>query len=127
MAGGRLVGVVAALAAMMTANAAAPGRPAVPGAPLAVPAAPAAPSAPAPGAPPVPAPALDPERPLAPPVGTPDINFVNELISQHQDAITTARAILATSKDPDLRRLAQQTIIEREREIARLRDWQQKR
>lgn len=80
-----------------------------------------APTAPGPASPPAaPAPTIAP----SPPHEAPDIQFVADLIGQHEDAIAKAKRIIASTDDPDLRALAEQTILQNEREIARLREWQ---
>lgn len=59
----------------------------------------------------------------APSSGNPDIDFARMMISHHQGAIDMARSELEHGKDAELRRMAQKTIEDQEREIAELKDW----
>jgi uncharacterized protein (DUF305 family) len=61
-----------------------------------------------------------------PETGNTDQDFVAMMIPHHQGAIDMARAELATGKDPDLRKLAEDIVKAQEREIQQMRDWQKK-
>ena len=45
------------------------------------------------------------------------------MIPHHQGAVDMARALLAHSKDPELRNLAQAILVEQANEIALMRAW----
>jgi len=57
----------------------------------------------------------------APFTGDPDKDFARLMIAHHQGAIDMAKAELRYGKDPRLKRLAQQIIVDQEREIAVMR------
>jgi uncharacterized protein (DUF305 family) len=61
-----------------------------------------------------------------PETGNTDQDFVAMMIPHHQGAIDMARAELATGKDPELRKLAEDIVKAQEREIQQMRDWQKK-
>lgn len=56
-----------------------------------------------------------------PPTGNVDRDFVNMMIPHHQGAIAMAVAELRYGKDPNLKRIAQEIIIEQQQEIAAMR------
>ena len=58
--------------------------------------------------------------------GVPDHDFVTMMIPHHQGAIDMARALLLSTKDPELRNLAQGIITEQENEIRVMRAWLQR-
>jgi Domain of unknown function (DUF305) len=62
----------------------------------------------------------------APMNGIPEHDFVTMMIPHHQGAIDMARALLLSTKDPELRNLAQGIITEQENEIRLMRAWLQR-
>jgi uncharacterized protein (DUF305 family) len=61
-----------------------------------------------------------------PQTGDPDQDFVAMMIPHHQGAIDMAKAELATGKDPEMRKLAEDIVKAQETEIMQMRAWQQK-
>ena len=59
----------------------------------------------------------------APHTGDPDRDFVTMMIPHHQGAIDMAKAILLYGKDPQMRRLAQEIIIDQQSEIQLMQLW----
>ena len=59
----------------------------------------------------------------APMNGLPEHDFVTMMIPHHQGAIDMARALLLTTKDPELRNLAQGIITEQQNEIRLMQAW----
>src|SRR6266404_6064746 len=59
----------------------------------------------------------------APYTGDPDRDFVTMMIPHHQGAIDMAKAILLYGKDPQMRRLAQEIIIDQQSEIQLMQLW----
>ena len=59
----------------------------------------------------------------APMNGAPEHDFVTMMIPHHQGAIDMAKALLLTTKDPELRNLAQGIITEQQNEIRLMRAW----
>ena len=59
----------------------------------------------------------------APMNGLPEHDFVTMMIPHHQGAIDMARAMLLTTKDPELRNLAQGIITEQQNEIRLMQVW----
>lgn len=57
------------------------------------------------------------------PTGDPDVDFVEGMIPHHQGAVAMAKTLLAHSKDPELRKLAEGIISAQEKEIAFMNDW----
>ena len=55
--------------------------------------------------------------------GVPEHDFVTMMIPHHQGAIDMARALLLTTKDPELRNLAQGIITEQQNEIRLMQAW----
>ena len=66
---------------------------------------------------------MDRRMRVAPMTGVPEHDFVAMMIPHHQGAIDMAKALLLTTKDPDLRNLAQGIITEQENEIRLMRAW----
>lgn len=56
----------------------------------------------------------------------PDQSFAAMLLPHHQGAIEMARAYLKSGKDPELRRMAQKTVTDQEKDSRELREWQAK-
>ncbi len=50
--------------------------------------------------------------------GDPDRDFATMMIGHHKGAITMARTQLASGKSPEMRALAEQVIVDQQREIA---------
>jgi len=59
----------------------------------------------------------------APMDGVPEHDFVTMMIPHHQGAIEMAGALLLTTKDPELRNLAQGIITEQQNEIRVMQAW----
>ena len=59
----------------------------------------------------------------APYTGVPDRDFVTMMIPHHQGAIDMAKALLLYGKDPQMRRLAQEIIIDQQSEIQLMQLW----
>ncbi len=59
----------------------------------------------------------------APMNGLPEHDFVTMMIPHHRGAIDMARALLLTTKDPELRNLAQGIITEQQNEILLMQGW----
>ena len=59
----------------------------------------------------------------APMNGLPEHDFMTMMIPHHQGAIDMARALLLTTKDPELRNLAQGIITEQQNEIRLMQAW----
>ena len=62
----------------------------------------------------------------APMNGAPEHDFVTMMMPHHQGAIDMARALLITTKDPELRNLAQGIITEQQNEIRLMQSWLQR-
>src|SRR6266478_9249691 len=63
----------------------------------------------------------------APYTGDPDRDFVTMMIPHHQGAIDMAKALLLYGKDPQMRRLAQEIIIDQQSEIQLMQLWLKQR
>lgn len=59
----------------------------------------------------------------APMNGIPEHDFVTMMMPHHQGAIDMAQALLLTTKDPELRNLAQGIITEQQNEIRLMQAW----
>lgn len=59
----------------------------------------------------------------APMNGVPEHDFVTMMIPHHQGAIDMAKAILLSTKDPEMRNLAQGIITEQQNEIRIMQAW----
>lgn len=53
-----------------------------------------------------------------------DKEFLDEMIVHHQGAVDMAKAVLATSKRPELIKLANDIISAQNKEITMMKDWQ---
>ena len=58
--------------------------------------------------------------------GNPDRDFLAGMIPHHQGAIDMAKALLLTTKDPELRNVAQGIITEQQNEINIMQAWLQR-
>jgi uncharacterized protein (DUF305 family) len=59
----------------------------------------------------------------APRNGDPDHDFVTMMIPHHQGAVDMAKALLLSTRDPELRNLAQGIITEQQNEIRLMQAW----
>lgn len=59
-------------------------------------------------------------------VGDADIDFMKQMRSHHQAAIDMAKVLLATGKDTETRKLAEEIIAAQEKEIATIDAWLKK-
>ena len=71
--------------------------------------------------------AMDYGMRTAPMNGIPEHDFVTMMIPHHQGAIDMARTLLLTTKDPELRNLAQGIITEQQNEIRLMQAWLQRK
>lgn len=62
----------------------------------------------------------------APMTGNPDRDFAAMMVPHHQGALDMARAYLQEGKDPEMRRMAEKTIQDQEKDIRDLREWMAK-
>jgi uncharacterized protein (DUF305 family) len=60
------------------------------------------------------------------PSGDPDKDFVAMMIPHHQGAIDMAKVELQYGKDPTLKTMAKMIVSAQEKEIKKMRDWQNK-
>jgi uncharacterized protein (DUF305 family) len=60
------------------------------------------------------------------PSGEPDNDFVAMMIPHHQGAIDMAKVELQYGKDPMLKAMAKMIVSAQEKEIKKMRDWQNK-
>lgn len=58
-----------------------------------------------------------------PMTGDADRDFVTMMIPHHQGAIDMAKAYLPASKDPKIKKMAQDVIKAQQKEIAEMREW----
>ena len=66
---------------------------------------------------------MDSDMRAAPMSGSAEHDFVTMMIPHHQAAIDMSAALLAQTKDPELRNLAQSIVTEQATEIALMRAW----
>ena len=66
---------------------------------------------------------MDKDMQSPPYTGDPDHDFATMMIPHHQGAIDMAKAVLLYGKDPQMRRLAQEIITDRQSEIQRMQLW----
>ena len=62
-----------------------------------------------------------------PMTGNPDRDFAAMMVPHHQGALDMARVYLQEGKDPEMRRMAEKTIQDQEKDINELREWMAKR
>lgn len=62
-----------------------------------------------------------------PMTGNPDRDFAAMMVPHHQGALDMARVYLREGKDPEMRRMAEKTIQDQEKDINELREWMAKR
>lgn len=62
-----------------------------------------------------------------PPSGNVDRDFAAMMIPHHQGAVDMAQAVLRYGRDPRMRRLAQEIIVEQQQEIAIMRQFLEQR
>lgn len=61
-----------------------------------------------------------------PMTGNPDRDFAAMMIPHHQGALDMSRVYLQEGKDPEMRRMAEKTIQDQEKDIRELREWMAK-
>jgi uncharacterized protein (DUF305 family) len=61
------------------------------------------------------------------PSGKPDVDFVRLMLPHHQGAVEMAKAELLYGTDPQMRRLAQEIVIEQQSEVQLMELWLQRR
>lgn len=69
---------------------------------------------------------MDRDMQAAPMNGHPDHDFVTMMLPHHQGAIDMAKAVLLSTKDPELRNLALGIIAEQQNEINVMQAWLQR-
>jgi len=69
---------------------------------------------------------MDRQMAAAPMIGNVDHDFASMMIPHHQGAIDMAKAELIYGKDPVMRRLAQEILVDQESEIDAMRLWLEK-
>ncbi len=62
----------------------------------------------------------------SPMTGNPDRDFAAMMVPHHQGALDMSRAYLQEGKDPEMRRMAEKTIQDQEKDIRELREWMAK-
>lgn len=62
----------------------------------------------------------------APMTGNPDRDFAAMMMPHHQGALDMASAYLQEGKDPEMRRMAERTIQDQQKDIEGLREWMAK-
>jgi uncharacterized protein (DUF305 family) len=70
---------------------------------------------------------MDREMAAAPMSGDVDRDFANMMLPHHQGAINMAKAELLYGKDPVMRRLAQEIIVDQQSEIDAMQLWLKKK
>ena len=61
-----------------------------------------------------------------PMTGNPDRDFAAMMVPHHQGALDMARDYLQEGKDPEMRRMAEKTIQDQQKDINELREWMAK-
>jgi uncharacterized protein (DUF305 family) len=61
-----------------------------------------------------------------PMTGHPDRDFAAMMLPHHQGAVDMARIYLQEGKDPEMRRMAEKTIRDQEKDIREMREWMTK-
>lgn len=57
---------------------------------------------------------------------TPEEVFAAKMIPHHQGAVDMAQVALKHAKDPEIRRIAEKTITDQQKDIAELQEWLKK-
>lgn len=57
----------------------------------------------------------------------PDVAWACSMIPHHQGALDMSRAVLSGGKDPEIKKMAEKTIREQQKDIAELKEWVEKK
>ena len=56
----------------------------------------------------------------------PDVAWACSMIPHHQGALDMSRAVLSGGQDPEIKKMAEKTIREQQKDIAELKEWVEK-